>query len=245
MEFHMTKKAKTETTESFNLSDAEQRVQRDLADAKETRDELLKSLSLGQDVQAQLDAIDEEIAQHERAQKRFAEAKRVAAAANTASAKQAQHEATLAQLAEGVLGAEALAELAMGTIKTVATLKAQLDAVEAQQTKVLATLRAAANDARRAVPAYVGDNVYESIRNVVGAVTAPRAYLAALAGAGIGKRGIHVDQDYVSIRPAFITPSPDASDAAGEAAAQALVKLRALAEQIADWSAKANEQEAA
>jgi hypothetical protein len=243
MEFHMTKT--NDKTESFDLTAVEKRVQRDLASAKEARDELLKSLALGQDVQAQLDAIDEEIAQHERAQRRFAEAKRVAAQANTASAKQAQHEATLAQLAEGVLGAEALAELAMDAIKTVATLKAQLDAIEAQQTKVLATLRAAANDARRAVPAYVGDNVYQSIHNVVGAVTAPRAYLAALAGAGIGKNGIHVDHDHVSIRPAFITPSHDASDAASEGTAQALVKLRALAEKIADWSAKANEQEAA
>lgn len=240
----MTKK--TTKPEAFDLSDAEQRVQRDLDSARATRDELLQDLAAGRDVQAQLDAIDEEIAQHERAQKRFAEAKRVAALANTASAKQAQHEATLAQLAEGVLGAEALAELAMGAIKTVVTLKVQLDAIEEQRTKVYATLTNVARDAYNGAPhSRVADDLYQSLYDVVGAVTAPRAYLAGLAGAGIGTRGIHVDHRYVNIRPAFITPSPDASDAAGEAANEALVRLRAVAEKIADWSAKANEQEAA
>jgi DNA repair exonuclease SbcCD ATPase subunit len=244
MEFHMTKT--NDKTESFDLSDAEKRVQRDLASAKETRDELLKSLALGQDVQSQLDAIDEEIEQHERAQKRFAEAKRVAAAANTASAKQAAHDQALAQLADAVLGAEALAELATGAIKTLATLKVQLDAIEEQRTKVYATLTNAARDAYNGAPhSRVADDLYQSLYDVVGALTAPRAYLAGLAGAGIGTRGIHVDHGYVNIRPAFVTPSPDASDAAGEAANEALVRLRAVAEKIADWSAKAHEQEAA
>jgi len=230
----------TKNPAAFDISKAEQTTRADLDSALEHRAALLGDLANGNDVQDQLDTVDAEIAQHQRTLRRFSEARDAAARANTAAAKQAHHEQTLAQLADAVIGAEQLATLAQDVLRAVAELGTRLDAVEDARAKVQATLTDAIPDTgneRRLV------DTHDAIRAALDAVVLPTSFLMALNEAGIGRRGIRLASELLDVRrvPAHVanpqTPAAATSDA--------LTKVRSLAEQIASWSSRANQSEAA
>ena len=229
-----------ETT--FDLSDAERSAQRDFDEAQQLRSELLTDLAAGNDVQDQLDAIDEEIATTKRQLARFAETRAVQARASTASAKQTRHEQTIARLADGVLGAEKLAELATDVLGTLAQLRSQLDAIEAQRKATYDTLQGTVVDSQHGAPnERIAMEMRHQLLIYVNALTLPTHFLVELHAAGVGEKGVVVPKDLIEIT----VPPFDGAPTVAADVERALAQVHKAAAAIEQWSANTTAKSAA
>lgn len=231
----------TKTKTPLDLSGAA--AQQDLVTAQELRTQLLTELAEGQDVQDQLDTVDEEIATTKRQLARLTEARAAAALANTASAKHAAHEQTIAHLADGVLGAEKLAAMAQDVLATIAELRAKLTTLETQRAATYDTLQGAVVDSQHGAPnTRIATEMRAHLLNYVNALTLPTHFLLELHVAGIGsQKGIIVPPGLIEITvPAFDGKPNLASDVE-----RGLEKIHAAAATIETWSANTTKEKAA
>lgn len=201
-------------TETAAAPDREQRDEaatlRDLTEAQALRQQVL--LEGGDD--GALDALDDEIRQHQIKLARFAEARKLREAQNTKEARAARRQRVRDELQAALDDARTLGEQSKELLIAVVELGARLSSIE--QTKAAIRSR---------IVEHVTAERLRTVDNAIAALTLPHPFLSRLFSAGIGRTGVEL-QDNVSIKPlgrSYIEPDPD------EAIAKAVATLKLLA----------------
>ena len=220
----------------FDATAAEQQLRERLSEAQTLRDELLAKLGDGEDTTGELEALDEEIASHERTLKRFAEAKAATAKVDTAKVRAARHAAVETHLADGLADAEKLGAMCADVLLLLSELQGSLSAIEDQRAAVSAKFYDAAQDAGQGAPVErMALGIHETIRRAIHELTIPGAFIDAVWTSGLSRTGIHVSDDFIHVRPI----RGDYSDTSGDVQA-AICKLSDIAATLTAWSEKAN-----
>lgn len=225
---------------NLDLGAVERKLRADLAEAQELRADLVARLGGGADVNGELEAIDEEIETTERRLSYLADAKLANAEKETEAWKAAKHDEVLKTLESALEEAVTLGNAARELWLAFAEIGGRLTAIQETKDRLSALMHDGARSAQHGAPnERIVSDKRDRINKAVNGLTLPGVIARAVWDSGLGRRGVHLPDTLVEVRPGLTgTALPDPTDAIQSQ----LAALASIAEAIAGWSETARDQ---